>query len=119
MKGKMKKVMEIARIKEDDQCLFAMKDLEEFDPDEYDKMMKVVFNEKYYAVEDKEFGSNKDDIEKPDFDKEDKLLGLPKGWDVLESGDGFLAIREMILKQKSNSIGDGDVEVKEDEKEQS
>ncbi|GLT25100.1 hypothetical protein SLA2020_002520 [Shorea laevis] len=119
MKGKMKKVMEIAGIKEDDQCLFAMKDLEEFDPDEYDKMMKAVFNEKYYAAEDEEFGSDEDDIKKPDFDKEDKLLGLPKGWDVLESGDGFLAARERILKQKSESIGDGDAEVEEDEEEKS
>ncbi|PPD71230.1 hypothetical protein GOBAR_DD31898 [Gossypium barbadense] len=45
-------------------------------------------------------GINKEDcpdserIEKPDFDKEDELLGLPKGWDVLESHDGFLAARE-------------------------
>ncbi|GLT46536.1 hypothetical protein SLA2020_202820 [Shorea laevis] len=120
MKGKIKKVMEIAGIKEDDQCLFAIKDLEEeFDPNEYDKMMKAVFNEKYYATEDEEFGSDEDDIEKPDFDEEDKLLGLPKGWDVLESGDGFLAARERILKQKSESIGDGDAEVEEDEEEQS
>ncbi|GLT36871.1 hypothetical protein SLA2020_112190 [Shorea laevis] len=124
MKEKMKKVMEIAGIKEDDQCLFGIKDLgKEFDPDEYDKMMKAVFNEKYYAAEDEEFGSDEDDIEKPDFDKEDELLGLPKGWDVLESCDGFLAARERILKQKSESIGDGDgdgdTEVEEDEEEQS
>ncbi|GKV27861.1 hypothetical protein SLEP1_g36981 [Rubroshorea leprosula] len=119
MKEKMKKVKEIAGIKEDDQCLFGMKDLEkEFDPDEYDKMMKAVFNEKYYAAEDEEFGSDEDGIEKPDFNKEDELLGLPKGWDVLESGDGFLAARERILKQKSESIGDGDAEVEEDEGQQ-
>ncbi|KAE8711580.1 mediator of RNA polymerase II transcription subunit 20a-like [Hibiscus syriacus] len=98
IKERMKKVLEIAGIKKDD-CPFSAKDLEEeFDPEEYDKMMKAVFDEKYYDDEDVELNSDSDNIEKPDFDKEDELLGLPKGWDVLESNDGFLAARERNKK---------------------
>ncbi|TXG71683.1 hypothetical protein EZV62_000262 [Acer yangbiense] len=88
MKERMKKVMAIAGFKEDEDLPLNLKDLDdEFDPDEYDKMMKAVFGDKYYdnADVDPEFGfdreGNEDEIEKPDFDKEDELLGLPKGWD--------------------------------------
>ncbi|KAK8701806.1 hypothetical protein V6N13_020184 [Hibiscus sabdariffa] len=112
IKERMKKVMEIAGIKKDD-CPFSAKDLEEeFDPDEYDKMMKAVFDEKYYDDEDVELNSDSDGNEKPDFDKEDELLGLPKGWDVLESNDGFLAARERN-KQKLQSNGDQEEEEEE------
>lgn len=110
--------MEISGIREDDQRLFSKKELEEeFDPDEYDKMMKAVFDDKYYAAEDEEFGSDHDEDEKPDFDKEDELLGLPKDWDVLESGDGFLAARERILKNKPESFVDDDDDAKEEDDE--
>lgn len=44
-----------------------------------------------------------DDIEKPDFEKEDELLGLPRGWASSESGDGFLAARERSLEHKIDS----------------
>ncbi|XP_022729334.1 protein KRI1 homolog [Durio zibethinus] len=114
IKERMKKVMEIAGIKKDEECPFSAKDLEEeFDPEEYDKMMKAVFDEKYYDNEDTEFNSDSDGIEKPDFDKEDELLGLPKGWDVLESHDGFLAARERN-KHKLQSGGGNDSGEEED-----
>ncbi|TYI71159.1 hypothetical protein E1A91_D08G275100v1 [Gossypium mustelinum] len=115
IKERMKKVMEISGINKED-CPFSAKDLEEeFDPDEYDKMMKAIFDEKYYADEDAELNSDSERIEKPDFDKEDELLGLPKGWDVLESHDGFLAARERN-KNKLQSSGDNDSGEEEEEK---
>ncbi|XWS57254.1 hypothetical protein CRYUN_Cryun09bG0158500 [Craigia yunnanensis] len=114
IKGRVKKVMEIAGIKKDEKCPFSAKDLEEeFDPEEYDKMMRAVFDEKYYDNEDMEFNSDSDGNGKPDFDKEDELLGLPKGWDVLESHDGFLAARERN-KHKIQSGGDNDTAEEEE-----
>lgn len=90
-------------------------DLEEdFDPDEFDKKMKAAFGDTYYEAEDADpgFGSDGDesesDLEKPDFQKEDELLGLPKDWDVIKSNDGFLAEREKRLKSKVHDEGDGD-----------
>ncbi|XWS65190.1 hypothetical protein CRYUN_Cryun05aG0070800 [Craigia yunnanensis] len=118
IKERMKKVMEIAGIKKDEECPFSAKDLEEeFDPEEYDKMMKAVFDENYYDDEDMEFNSDSDGIEKPDFDKEDELLGLPKGWDVLESHDGFLAARERN-KHKLQSSGGNDTGEEEEKGEE-
>ncbi|CAM8876739.1 unnamed protein product [Rhodiola kirilowii] len=46
--------------------------------------MKQLFGEDYYGAEDvdPDFGSDEDEGDgKPNFDKEDELLGLPKGWD--------------------------------------
>ena len=105
MKEKMKKVMEVAGFKDDDDFPLDLDDLEdEFDPNDYDKMMKKAFDAQYYEAEDVEpgFGSDDDDdeTEKPDFDKEDELLGLPKNWDMIDSSDGFLAARERSLKLK-------------------
>ncbi|XVF82639.1 hypothetical protein PTKIN_Ptkin16aG0065200 [Pterospermum kingtungense] len=115
----MKKVMEIAGIKKDEECPFSAKDLEEeFDPEEYDKMMKVVFDEKYYDDEDMEFNSDIDGNDKPDFDKEDELLGLPKGWDVIESHDGFLAARERNKLKLQRGGGDGSEEEEAEEEEE-
>lgn len=73
---------------------------EEFDPEEYDKKMKETFDEDYYNEEDVDpgFGSDGDDLEKPNFDKEDVLFGLPKDWDVGGSAEGFAIAREKILK---------------------
>ncbi|XVE84580.1 hypothetical protein DITRI_Ditri17bG0024100 [Diplodiscus trichospermus] len=117
IKEKMKKVMEIAGIKKDEKCPFTARDLEkEFDPLEYDKMMKTVFDEKYYDDEDMEFNSDSDGIEKPNFDKEDELLGLPKGWDVLESHDGFLAARER--NKLKNGVGNDTGEEEKGEEEE-
>ncbi|XVE90627.1 hypothetical protein DITRI_Ditri20bG0092900 [Diplodiscus trichospermus] len=116
IKERMKKVMEIAGIKKDEKCPLTARDLEEeFDPVEYDKMMKTVFDEKYYDDEDMEFNSDSDGIEKPDFDKEDELLGLPIGWDVLESHDGFLAARER--NKLKNGVGNDTGEEEKGEEE--
>ena len=108
MKEKMKKVMEVAGFKEDNEFPLDLED--EFDPDEYDKMMKKAFDVQYYEEEDVEpgFGSDddNDEMEKPDFDKEDELLGLPKDWDMIDSSDGFLAARERSLKLKQQKGND-------------
>jgi len=45
--------------------------------------MQEMFDDSYYEADDvdPEFGSGEEmDLGKPDFDKEDELLGLPKGW---------------------------------------
>lgn len=118
MKERMKKVMAIAGFEEEEDLPMSLKDLDdEFDPEEYDRMMKAVFDAKYYDAEDvnPQFGQDREedegDIEKPDFDKEDELLGLPKGWDVIESGDGFKAARERSLKHKlEKAVNDDDSE---------
>ncbi|CAN4080578.1 unnamed protein product [Withania somnifera] len=102
MKEKLQKIKETAGIGDDGVCLLDVDDLEEeFDPDEYDRKMKNAFGDAYYEADDMdaEFGSDKDELEKPDFDKEDELLGLPKGWDnVDEPRHGFLSTREKLLK---------------------
>ncbi|XP_019198195.1 PREDICTED: protein KRI1 homolog [Ipomoea nil] len=113
MREKLQKIKEIAGIGEDGDCLLDEDDLEEeFNPEEYDKKMKNAFGEAYYEAEDvnPDFGSDSDedadegDLEKPDFDKEDELLGLPKGWDETnQPRDGFLSIRERILKSQENT----------------
>ncbi|PIN11387.1 KRR1-interacting protein involved in 40S ribosome biogenesis [Handroanthus impetiginosus] len=124
---KLEKIREVAGIGMDGSVFLDEDDLEEdFDPDDYDKKMKEAFGDGYYEAEDvdPEFGSDpaEDDVglEKPDFDKEDELLGLPKGWDdVNKSGEGFISARQRILKERvvdgdDNEIGkDGDNEPKE------
>ncbi|XP_010922956.1 uncharacterized protein [Elaeis guineensis] len=101
---KLEKIRAIAGIGGDGVCKLDEDDLDEdFDPEEYDKKMKEMFDVDYYNAKDAdpEFGSNDEaDLEKPDFDKEDELLGLPKGWDVGGSTEGFEAARERFLKQK-------------------
>ncbi|KAI8531294.1 hypothetical protein RHMOL_Rhmol11G0125300 [Rhododendron molle] len=113
MKEKLRKIMDTAGIGEDRVCPLDVDDLEEeFDPEEYDRKMKEAFNDEYYGAEDvdPEFGSDgdEDELEKPDFDKENDLLGLPKGWDDASasasgSGDGFLAFRERKLKRRAEN----------------
>ncbi|KAH0917708.1 hypothetical protein HID58_025368 [Brassica napus] len=113
---KMNKVLSIAGFKQGEEFPLDARGLEdEFDPVEYDKMMKAAFDDNYYGAEDSELHSDEDDNddEKPDFDKEDELLGLPKNWDVIQSGDGFTATREKVLKQK-----DDDEEPEEEEEEE-
>lgn len=103
---KLKKIRETAGIGENEVCVLDEHDLEEeFDPDEYDKKMKKAFDDNFYEADDvdPEFGSDEEDgeLEKPNFDEEDELLGLSKGWDdEYGSGDGFLATREKTLKGK-------------------
>ncbi|KAF2283108.1 hypothetical protein GH714_043431 [Hevea brasiliensis] len=123
MKERMMKVMETAGVKNDNDFALDLDNLEEdFDPAEYDKMMKKAFGEEYYNADDVDpgFGSDNDDdrasIEKPDFDKEDELLGLPKGWDAVEDADGFLAARERFLKLKAENGNDDDDNEEEEER---
>ncbi|KAF8088492.1 hypothetical protein N665_0540s0014 [Sinapis alba] len=115
IKEKMKKVLSIAGFKDGEEFPLDARGLDdEFDPEEYDKMMKAAFDDKYYGAEDPELHSDEDDDdEKPDFDKEDELLGLPKNWDVIQSGDGFTATREKDLKQEED--GENDDEEPEEE----
>ncbi|XP_030461624.2 uncharacterized protein LOC115681724 [Syzygium oleosum] len=115
MKQKLEKFKQIAGLDEDEDCPLNGVDLDDdFDPEEYDWMMKQVFNEKYYNADDvdPDFGSDGDEeggeIEKPDFKKEDELLGLQVGWDEAESKDGFLAARERSLRHKLNDGGKDD-----------
>ncbi|KAI3880594.1 hypothetical protein MKW92_020083 [Papaver armeniacum] len=103
---KLDKILAIGGLTEGEACALDVDDLEDdFDPEEYDKKMNKTFNNDYYNAEDADFGDEEDDedgdIEKPDFDKEDELLGLPKDWDVCGIGDGFAAVRERVLKSKA------------------
>ncbi|XP_055823288.1 uncharacterized protein LOC129891828 [Solanum dulcamara] len=106
MKEKLEKIKETAGIGDDGVCLLDVDDLEEeFDPDKYDRKMKASFGDAYYEGDDMdpEFGNDGDELEKPDFDKEDELLGLPKGWDNVDKPrDGFLSTREKLLKAIEN-----------------
>ncbi|KAL2527894.1 KRR1 family protein [Forsythia ovata] len=121
IKEKMQKIREVAGIGEDGTCLLYEDDLEEeFDPQEYDRKMKEAFDNKYYDAEDvnPEFGSGSDEdvaeYEKPDFDEEDRLLGLQNGWDeAKETRDGFLSTRQRILESKVD--GKDESELLEDE----
>ncbi|KAL7208791.1 hypothetical protein ACSBR1_030508 [Camellia fascicularis] len=113
MREKLRKIRDTAGIDENWVCPLDEDDLEEeFDPEEHDRKMKEAFNDDYYDADDAdpEFGSDRDEdgdeFEKPDFDKEDELLGLPKGWDDTSiSGDGFLAARERNLKRRAENEG--------------
>ncbi|CAA0827890.1 KRR1 family protein [Striga hermonthica] len=118
IKGKLEKIREVAGIGKEEGVFLDEDDLEEeFDPAAYDQKMKEAFGDDYYDAEDADpgFGSENDEdaeIEKPDFDKEDELLGLPKGWDEAGgSREGFLSAREEFLKKKGDMISEnGDAE---------
>lgn len=110
MKEKLQKIKEAAGIGDDGAMLFDQDDLEEeFDAEEYDKKMKEAFDKEYYEADDidPQFGSDMEEdgeLEKPDFDKEDEMLGLAKGWDdVNKSSDGFRLTREKLLKLKAEN----------------
>ncbi|CAD6338341.1 unnamed protein product [Miscanthus lutarioriparius] len=81
---RLERIRMIAGIEGDAACKLGADDLEEdFDPEDYDKKMQEMFDDSYYEADDvdPEFGSGEEmDLEKPNFDKEDELLGLPKGW---------------------------------------
>ncbi|GAB4843527.1 hypothetical protein Ancab_013489 [Ancistrocladus abbreviatus] len=122
---KLKRIREVAGLGEDGAIPLTADDLEEeFDPKEYDKKMKAAFGEDYYDAEDDdpEFGSDNDEgegsLEKPDFEKENELLGLPKDWDVCKPVDGFLAEREKYVKSKVENQGDQNEEEGEGEDEE-
>ncbi|XP_047958645.1 protein KRI1 homolog [Salvia hispanica] len=105
---KLEKIREVAGIGKAEGVFLDKDDLEdEFDPVAHDRKMKEAFGEEYYGAEDvdPQFGSDGDEdeegLEKPDFDKEDELLGLDKGWDeVDEAGAGFKSVRERIMKDR-------------------
>jgi protein KRI1 len=127
MDEKVRRIMRTAGIREDEVVELSRKELEEeFDPEEYDRLMEKAFGDEYYGKEDvdPEFGSGGDEdedegeIEKPDFEEEDELLGLPKGWDECGSGGGFLAAREMALKRKAENAIENDQEEEEEEEEE-
>ncbi|KAI7739240.1 hypothetical protein M8C21_004437 [Ambrosia artemisiifolia] len=108
---KLRKIREIAGFGENGDCLLDEHDLEEeFDPEKYDKKMNNTFGDNFYEADDADpgFGSGEEDgeMEKPNFDKEDDLLGLPKGWEN-EYGlvDELSAIKEKIVKKKVNNEG--------------
>lgn len=116
MNEKLKVVREIAGIGEGGTCRLDLSDLEdEFDPEKHDKKMKVAFGNDYYEANDADpdFASDGDEdgeIEKPDFDREDELLGIKEGWDDMNgSGDGFRAARERFLKKKVETEQEMDV----------
>ncbi|KAG6435954.1 hypothetical protein SASPL_100835 [Salvia splendens] len=104
IKEKLEKIREVAGT----EGIFLDKDdlEDEFDPEAHDKKMNEAFGEEYYGAEDvdPQFGTDDDEdeeLEKPDFDKEDELLGLDKGWDEVDkSGEGFKSFRERIIKDR-------------------
>lgn len=110
---KLQKIREVSGIGKSEKSLLDEDYLEEeFDPEEYDRKMGEAFDDEYYKAEDvdPEFGSGGDEdggtLQKPEFDEEDELLGLPKNWDdVKESGEGFASARRRILERTE---GDGD-----------
>ncbi|GMG99942.1 hypothetical protein Nepgr_001782 [Nepenthes gracilis] len=117
---KLNRIREVAGLDQDRVIPLTADDLEEeFDPDDYDKKMKAAFGEDYYEADDAdpEFGSDRDDhgsnLHKPNFDEEDELLGLPKGWDVLKPGDGFSAEREKYLESKVKNEANEEAEAGE------
>ncbi|GLJ45250.1 hypothetical protein SUGI_0952470 [Cryptomeria japonica] len=101
---KLEKVRQVAGVKDDEGNVLDERDLDEdFDPDEYDMKMRKAFGDEYYGAQDADEnfeGYDEFDSEKPDFDAEDELLGLPKGWDGRESKQGFAAVRENVNKHK-------------------
>ncbi|KAI4963344.1 hypothetical protein ZWY2020_014997 [Hordeum vulgare] len=100
---KLEKIRMIAGIEGEAACKLGADDLEEdFDPEDYDRKMQEMFDENYYGADevDPEFGSGDDlDLVKPDFDKEDELLGLPKDWS-LDGKEGSTSTGEKKKKKK-------------------
>jgi protein KRI1 len=110
LEEELEKICAIAGIDGDAACKLGADDLEEdFDPDDYDRKMQEMFNDSYYEADDvdPEFVSGEEmDLDKPDFDKEDELLGLPKGWALDESKEGSSATDEKTAKAKKISLKD-------------
>ncbi|KAF6990748.1 hypothetical protein CFC21_007910 [Triticum aestivum] len=102
---KLEKIRMIAGVEGEAACKLGADDLEEdFDPEDYDRKMQEMFDDSYYGADevDPGFGSGDDlDLVKPDFDKEDELLGLPKDW-ALDGKEGSTATGEKKKKKKKN-----------------
>ncbi|KAL6609751.1 hypothetical protein ACP70R_039720 [Stipagrostis hirtigluma subsp. patula] len=101
---KLERIRMIAGIDGDAACKLVADDLEEdFDPEDYDRKMQEMFDDSYYEADDvdPEFGNGGEmDLDKPDFDKEDELLGLPKGWAVDQSEEASTATGGKAAKGK-------------------
>lgn len=97
-------------------CKLGADDLEEdFDPEDYDRKMQVMFDDNYYGAEevDPGFGSGDEfDLGKPDFDKEDELLGLPKEWALgdkeVATATDEKAVDEKKRKKKSKELANSE-----------
>ncbi|KAJ4751238.1 Protein KRI1 [Rhynchospora pubera] len=108
---KLERIKNVAGIGDAAGCNLSALDLEdEFDPDDYDKKMQEVFGSDYYEEADVDPGFGPDEtegeLEKPDFSKEDELLGLEEGWDAVDesnksNGDGFEKARERYMQKKA------------------
>jgi protein KRI1 len=114
---KIERIKKVAGIGDAAECNLGALDLEEeFDPEDYDKKMQEVFGSDYYEATDEDlgFGSGKEDeLEKPDFSKEDELLGFEEGWDLVNesiksSDDGFEKARERYLQKKAGENEDAE-----------
>jgi protein KRI1 len=113
---KLERIKTVAGIGDAAGCNLGALDLEEFDPEDHDKKMQEVFGSDYYEATDADpdFGSGKEDeLEKPDFSKEDELLGLEEGWDLVNesiksSDDGFKKSREKYLQKKAGENEDAE-----------
>ncbi|KAM3411276.1 hypothetical protein ACQJBY_003108 [Aegilops geniculata] len=110
---KLEKIRMIAGIEGEAACKLGADDLEEdFDPEDYDRKMQEMFDDSYYGADevDPGFGSGDDlDLVKPDFDKEDELLGLPKDW-ALDGKEGSTATGEKKKKKKNKELANGEEE---------
>uniref|UniRef100_A0A7N0U0Y1 Kri1-like C-terminal domain-containing protein n=1 Tax=Kalanchoe fedtschenkoi TaxID=63787 RepID=A0A7N0U0Y1_KALFE len=109
---KLKRVREVGGLDEKAASTLGQDDLEEeFDLEKHDRKMKQLYGEEYYGAKDvdPDFGSDEDegaDDGKPNFDKEDELLGLPKGWDK-QYKDGEEELKEALYKlDYEGAIGD-------------
>eukprot|EP00252_Welwitschia_mirabilis_P011719 TRINITY_DN2609_c0_g1_i1.p1 TRINITY_DN2609_c0_g1~~TRINITY_DN2609_c0_g1_i1.p1 ORF type:complete len:702 (-),score=222.67 TRINITY_DN2609_c0_g1_i1:327-2432(-) len=100
---KLQKVRAVAGLGSDEEVGLKEDDIEkDFDPDEYDRKMREAFGDEYYRAEDPDVdfhGRDDEDLEKPDFDAEDELLGLPEGWDDPNS-EGFNVLRQKVKEHR-------------------
>ncbi|KAL9234865.1 hypothetical protein vseg_009683 [Gypsophila vaccaria] len=115
---KLREVAKIAGFGQDDVPLDEDDFEKDYDPLEYDTKMRAAFGDKYYEAEDVDPTFGDADLEKPDFGKEDELLGLPKDWDVIKSKDGFWSKREEDKKKKKGGVEVGDEEMLEEDEEE-
>lgn len=111
---RLDKIRYIAGADEDALAALGVDDLEEdFDPEQYDKKMAEAFGDGYYGAKDVNEMFNDEDaddiahFEKPDFEADDEMLQLPKGWDAGPKV-GFEALR---AEQKRSGVQESSSEV--------
>lgn len=61
----------------DDMCFDNVDFDSDFDPNEHDRKMKEIFDEKYYA-------GGEDEMQKPEFPEIDEELGIEPKWDTYD-----------------------------------